>query len=48
MAEGLSLLPPFLSTEFAVRRASTKETIVEILVAELGDGVHKAPYVLVR
>ena len=48
MAEGLSLLPPFLSTEFTVRRAATKETIVEILVAELGDSVNKAPYILVR
>ena len=46
-AAGLSFLPPFLSTEFSVRRSSAKEVIAELLVAELGDVVHKAPYMIV-
>ncbi len=47
IADGLAFLPPFLSSEFAVRRSSAKETLIEILVAELGDSTHKAPYLIV-
>jgi len=47
VADGLGFLPPFLSTDFTVRRSSAKETLTEILVAELGDSTHKAPYLIV-
>jgi cleavage and polyadenylation specificity factor subunit 1 len=46
-ANGLGFLPPFLSADFTVRRAAAKETLAEILVAELGDEIHKAPYMIV-
>ena len=41
-------MPPFLSPEFTARRSSAKETLTEILVAELGDSTHKSPYMIVR
>ena len=47
VADGIAFLPPFLSTDFAVRRSSAKENLSEILVAELGDSVHKSPYLIV-
>ena len=46
-ADGLSFLPPFLSTEFTVRRSSARESLKEILLAELGDATHKSPYLIV-
>lgn len=47
-AEGLSFLPPFLSSEFAIRRSSARDSIVEILIAELGDAAWNAsPYLIV-
>lgn len=45
--DGLSFLPPFLSTEFTIRRSSAKESLTEILVVELGDLTHKSPYLIV-
>ena len=47
VAGGLSFLPPFLSPEFTARRSSAKENITEILVTEIGDSTHKAPYMIV-
>ena len=48
-AEGLSFLPPFLSSEFNIRRSSARDDIAEILVAELGDTFWNAsPYLIVR
>ena len=46
-AEGLTFLPPFLTPEFSVRRSSAREMVLEILVAEIGDSVHKSPYLIV-
>ncbi|KAL9101501.1 MAG: hypothetical protein Q9163_003249 [Psora crenata] len=48
VAEGLSFLPPFLSTDFYVRRSSCHGAVIEILIAELGDSVQKAPYMILR
>jgi hypothetical protein len=47
MANGLSFLPPFLTSDFNVRRSIARERLVEILVAELGDATHKSPYLIV-
>lgn len=47
IAEGLSFLPLFLSTEFTVRRSTARENLKEILLAELGDATHKSPYLIV-
>ena len=46
-ADGLGFLPPFLSTEFTVRRSAAKEILTEILVTELGDATTKSPYLIV-
>ena len=47
VADGLTFLPPFLSAEFTVRRSAARDRVVEILVAELGDGTHKSPFLIV-
>ena len=47
VADGLTFLPPFLSSEFTVRRSLARERIAEILVTEIGDSVQKSPYVIV-
>lgn len=47
VAEGLSSIPPLLSPEFVVRRAAAKETLTEIMVANLGDESQKSPYLIV-
>ena len=46
-ADDLSFLPPFLFTEFTIRRSSARESLKEILLAELGDATHKSPYLIV-
>ena len=47
-ANGLSFLPDYLSTDFTVRRSNARESLVEILVAELGDATLRSPYLIVR
>lgn len=46
-AESLSFLPPYLSAEYTVKRSVTRETITEILVADLGDCTASSPYLIV-
>ncbi|SLM34071.1 Cleavage/polyadenylation specificity factor, A subunit, C-terminal [Lasallia pustulata] len=48
VALGLSFLPPFISKEFTVRRSAARDTLTEILVADLGDTIYKSPYLLLR
>lgn len=48
IAEGLCFIPPILSADFVARRAATRESLVEILVADLGDEVFKSPYLILR
>ncbi|KAH8883832.1 hypothetical protein GQ53DRAFT_846646 [Thozetella sp. PMI_491] len=48
VAEGLIYTPPGLSPEYAPRKGTPKETLSEILVADLGDSVHKSPHLVVR
>ncbi|KAK4193394.1 protein cft1 [Podospora australis] len=48
VAEGLSFIPPGLSADYAARRGTAKETIAEILVADLGDAASKSPYLILR
>lgn len=47
VAEGLCFVPPTLSPDYAARRAATRETLVEILVADLGDATSRSPYLIV-
>ncbi|KAM3469253.1 hypothetical protein MY8738_010146 [Beauveria namnaoensis] len=48
VAEGLTSTPPFLSANFTGRKAAAKETLTEILVADLGDVVSKSPFLILR
>ncbi|KAI0108935.1 CPSF A subunit region-domain-containing protein [Nemania sp. FL0031] len=48
VAEGLSYLPPILSADYAARRGTTRETLKEILIADLGDNTSFYPYLVVR
>lgn len=47
MAEGLAYLPPTLSTGLTTRRGTPKESISEILVADIGDTTDKSPHLIV-
>jgi len=47
-APGLTFLPPFLSSDFNLRRAKDREEVVEVLVAEVGDVASKSPYLIIR
>lgn len=40
-------MPPILTPEWISRRGAFKETITEILVADLGDLVNKSPHLIV-
>lgn len=48
VAEGLSSIPPFLSPKFVGRRGATRESLAELVVADIGDAVDKTPYLIVR
>ncbi|KAI9866633.1 MAG: mRNA cleavage and polyadenylation factor subunit [Trichoglossum hirsutum] len=48
VADTLSLLPPILSADYTVKRPLARETLTEILVADLGDAVAKSPYLILR
>ena len=48
VAAGLSFLPGFLTTEFSVRRSTTRDSLDEIIVAELGDSTFKSPFLIAR
>ncbi|KAH0559977.1 hypothetical protein GP486_003507, partial [Trichoglossum hirsutum] len=48
VADTLSLLPPILSADYTVKRPLARETLAEILVADLGDSVAKSPYLILR
>lgn len=47
VAASLGFLPPTLTADFTPRRSSSKATLTEILVAELGDSTFKSPYLIV-
>lgn len=40
-------MPPVLSADYAARRSAARETLTEILVAELGDEISTSPYLIV-
>ncbi|POS84108.1 hypothetical protein EPUL_003312 [Erysiphe pulchra] len=48
VAEGLCFVPPILSADFVARRAATRDSLIEILVADLGDEIIKSPYLILR
>lgn len=47
VAEGLSFLPPILSADYAARRGTSRETLKELIVADLGDNTASFPYLVV-
>ncbi|KAH8679910.1 CPSF A subunit region-domain-containing protein [Tricladium varicosporioides] len=48
VAEGLCFVPPVLSADYAARKSAARETLTEILVADLGDEAYKSPYLILR
>ncbi|KAK8043586.1 hypothetical protein PG993_006016 [Apiospora rasikravindrae] len=46
--EGLCYVPPVLSAGYSARRKNAKETLTEILVADLGDTTSSSPYLIAR
>lgn len=48
VAEGLCFVPPVLSADYAARRSAARETLTEIVVADLGDAVSTSPYLILR
>ncbi|KAH7391412.1 CPSF A subunit region-domain-containing protein [Cadophora sp. MPI-SDFR-AT-0126] len=48
VAEGLCFVPPVLSADYAARRSAARETITELIVADLGDEISKSPYLILR
>ncbi|KAI0158196.1 CPSF A subunit region-domain-containing protein [Xylariaceae sp. FL1272] len=48
VAEGLSFLPPILSADYAARRGTSRETLKEMLFADLGDKTSSYPYLVTR
>ncbi|KAF2118574.1 CPSF A subunit region-domain-containing protein [Lophiotrema nucula] len=48
VAEGLGFLPPILTADYKQRASSAKETLTEIIAADLGDSVSKSPYLIAR
>lgn len=46
--EGVDYVSSVLSSETPVKRLNSRETIVEILVADLGELPSVAPYLIVR
>jgi cleavage and polyadenylation specificity factor subunit 1 len=47
VAEGLCFVPPVLSADYATRRSAARETLTEIMVADLGDEISTSPYLIV-
>ncbi|KAI0473757.1 CPSF A subunit region-domain-containing protein [Xylariaceae sp. FL0804] len=48
VAEGLSFVPPVLSADYTARRGAARETLKEIVVADLGDNTSSSPYLIIR
>ncbi|KAG9230765.1 CPSF A subunit region-domain-containing protein [Amylocarpus encephaloides] len=48
VAEGLCFVPPVLSADYAARRSAARQTLTEIIVADLGDTVAQSPYLILR
>ncbi|KUJ24329.1 uncharacterized protein LY89DRAFT_604897 [Mollisia scopiformis] len=48
IAEGLCFVPPVLSADYAARKSAARETLTEIIVADLGDDVSRYPYLILR
>lgn len=48
VAEALCYLPPTLVPDVAPRRAAARETLTELMVADIGDAFSSNPYLMVR
>ncbi|KAJ4397442.1 mRNA cleavage and polyadenylation factor subunit [Gnomoniopsis smithogilvyi] len=46
--EGLCYIPSILTPEWIARRGTSKESVTEILIADLGDTVDKSPHMILR
>jgi cleavage and polyadenylation specificity factor subunit 1 len=47
VAQGLSYIPPYLTSTYAPRKGTAKDMLTELLFADLGDATHKSPYLIV-
>ncbi|KAI9811358.1 MAG: mRNA cleavage and polyadenylation factor subunit [Pycnora praestabilis] len=48
VAPSLSFLPSMITAEYTVRRSTARETLTELLVADLGDTVANTPHLILR
>lgn len=48
VAEGLSYVPPWLSSDYTTRKGTSRESLNELLVTDLGDSVSQSPYLILR
>jgi hypothetical protein len=47
VAEGLSFLPPILTSDYYARRSTAKATITELIAADIGDTTARSPHLIV-
>lgn len=47
VAQGLSYIPPYLTSGYAARKGTAKDLLTELLFADLGDAIHQSPYLMV-
>ncbi|KAI9742867.1 MAG: mRNA cleavage and polyadenylation factor subunit [Claussenomyces sp. TS43310] len=47
-AEGICFIPSTIAPEYVSRRSAARETLTEIVVADLGDSISKHPYLILR
>jgi len=47
VAEGLTFLPPILTVDYHARRSTSKAAITEIIAADIGDEISRAPHLIV-
>src|SRR4051794_32763341 len=47
VAEGLCYVPPLLSADYAARKGTSRESLSELMVTDLGDSTFKSPHLIV-
>ncbi|EJT80842.1 cft-1 [Gaeumannomyces tritici R3-111a-1] len=48
VAEGLCYVPPLLSADYAARKGTSRESLSELMVTDLGDSTFKSPHLILR
>ncbi|PVI08231.1 hypothetical protein DM02DRAFT_666191 [Periconia macrospinosa] len=48
VAEGLSFLPPILTSDYYGRRSTAKAAITELVAADIGDTTSRSPHLVIR